>query len=291
MRIFPMKSANVCKSRKAFTLIELLVVVAIITLLAAILFPVFDRAQEMALRSSCQSNLKQIGLAVAQYVGDFDDTYPAMATAGTLGTGSSVSSLTGPFWHELIEPYSQKSGAESVFYCPTAGSGKTRAAGYGWNVAGTAPYSQTGTACNTGSGPYQHTGNGFGFFSGKVAREWCTPSKSALKASTVQEPANTIMVVDPPSNGYAGAGLLAVGFVGAGSAGSGTSEATRASHAPVLHGGQVGPFSGGIRTPQPGGGGNYLYADGHVKWHEATMMVGSRKWNVDKTVDIGVLRD
>ena len=61
---------------KGFTLIELLVVIAIIALLAAILFPVFARARENARRASCQSNLKQIGLGVAQYIQDYDERYP-----------------------------------------------------------------------------------------------------------------------------------------------------------------------------------------------------------------------
>ena len=51
-------------SRKGFTLIELLVVIAIIAILAAILFPVFARARENARKSTCQSNLKQLGMGI-----------------------------------------------------------------------------------------------------------------------------------------------------------------------------------------------------------------------------------
>lgn len=56
--------------RRGFTLIELLVVVAVIALLAAILFPVFLRTREQARRTRCVSNLKQFGSAFTMYADD-----------------------------------------------------------------------------------------------------------------------------------------------------------------------------------------------------------------------------
>ena len=64
--------------RDGFTLIELLVVIVIIAILAAILFPVFSRARAKARQAQCISNLKQLGLAVAMYVQDYDGVTPPM---------------------------------------------------------------------------------------------------------------------------------------------------------------------------------------------------------------------
>lgn len=95
--------------KSAFTLIELLVVIAIIAILAAILFPVFGRARENARRSSCQSNLKQIGLAFTQYTQDYDEK---MVPSRAAGNGSYYFQ-----WHMILQPYLKST---QILVCPSA---------------------------------------------------------------------------------------------------------------------------------------------------------------------------
>ena len=98
-------------TRRAFTLIELLVVIAIISILASILFPAFSRARENARRTSCASNLKQIGLGLLQYVGDYDDKMPR-SFYGSPGD----SNATNYKWMDAIFPYVK---SEALFSCPS----------------------------------------------------------------------------------------------------------------------------------------------------------------------------
>ena len=67
---------NMKTKQYGFTLVEMLVVISIIAVLAAILFPVFASARAKARQSVCLSNLRQLGMALYMYVGDWDDTYP-----------------------------------------------------------------------------------------------------------------------------------------------------------------------------------------------------------------------
>ncbi len=104
--------------RRAFTLIELLVVIAIIAILAAILFPVFAKAREKARQSSCQSNLKQIGIAMLSYRQDYDERHLKQRwTAGQALNNPFGTAGDGMTYFWVLDPYVKNS---QVFICPSS---------------------------------------------------------------------------------------------------------------------------------------------------------------------------
>ena len=123
-------------SMKGFSLIELLVVIAIISLLAALIFPVFARARESMRATSCLSNQKQIGGALAMYVQDYDETYPMnrFGDANHSPTACLTFSLSAPSaslegssinWKRVVMPYVQN---RSLYQCPSNA--------YAWKAGG-----------------------------------------------------------------------------------------------------------------------------------------------------------
>lgn len=100
--------------RRAFTLIELLVVISIISVLAAILFPVFARARENARRASCMSNLKQIGLGIMMYVQDYDEYYPLYRRSTTQPPPIPAYKTNYWEWQHMIYPYTKTNKCTGV---------------------------------------------------------------------------------------------------------------------------------------------------------------------------------
>ncbi len=123
--------ARCSKRRLAFTLVELLVVIGVLMVLAGFLFPVFGRVRENARRTSCQSNLSQLGLAFTQYTQDFDERLP-VAVHGSAGTnieggwvffsafGTTGDNAVFDVKRGSLFPYVKN---EQIYICPTDEAG------------------------------------------------------------------------------------------------------------------------------------------------------------------------
>ena len=108
-----MKSSQLSFARRAFTLIELLVVIAIIAILAAMLLPALSSAKKKAWTTSCNSNLRQIGLSMRMFADDNGELYPE---SGSTIYWNAIDPATGKSsWMQQIFSYL---GNTNVFNCP-----------------------------------------------------------------------------------------------------------------------------------------------------------------------------
>lgn len=112
--------------KRGFTLIELLVVMAIISILASILFPVFSRAIDKAKGTACLSNVKQVMLAALMYQQDYDSHMP-LAPFVDPDTGQTVT------WAEAVQPYIEN---WQILACPTLPNYRVGYAVNYWMIGG-----------------------------------------------------------------------------------------------------------------------------------------------------------
>lgn len=219
------------RTRKAFTLIELLVVIAIIAILAAILFPVFARARENARRASCMSNLKQIGLGVMQYVQDYDQKFPIVAIANGNATPER------PYgWADALQPYLKST---QIYQCPSEP-----------NATNTSVNPVSGLSPNPGAINYTDY--------------WLNYSVSSLADAQFNAPALTVMLGDgdgAAASSYGSSSRYAV------LAGADTGTIGRTCAVMLTTPVSATTDAGASRHLD---GGNYAFADGHVKWLKAT---------------------
>jgi len=102
----------------AFTLIELLVVIAVIAILAAMLLPALNRTKIATRITYCKNNLRQWGIALSTYSGDFQ-VYPLYSTPSQPGTNATASQSYA--WFQLLQPYTRANWTNSPPGSPTPG--------------------------------------------------------------------------------------------------------------------------------------------------------------------------
>lgn len=165
--------------RRAFTLIELLVVIAIIAILASILFPVFSRARENARRSSCASNLKQIGLGILQYVQDYDETLPPHRQTLIGNDGVTNTALS---WRGLTFPYVKNA---QVYACVSNQQRK---------VASDADGDAANNLPNTQKFTISYSANN------RPMVAAATPAATTIKLSAVESPSTQLWIGESTTN-------------------------------------------------------------------------------------------
>lgn len=222
------------RADRAFTLIELLIVVAIIAILAGILFPVFAKAREKARQASCASNLHQIGLASIQYEQDYDDhTMPAYVGGSVVGAYYYWWAYIDQFGNAdpakgLLQPYMRNQQVQSCpsFTLSTTLYGNT---GYGYNSDYLSPSAYTSnTNCpNT---------DGYGDCLDSIGNYYVLP----VSLAKINAPGETVEMADSAQLDYSTGHLEPATFL---------SDPT--DNYPTFHG-------------RHNGFGNVLWMDGHV---------------------------
>ena len=243
---------------RGFTLIELLVVIAIIAIIAAILFPVFARVREKARQTTCNSNLRQLGLAFAQYTEDNDDTVPS----GVINAGYA--------WGAQIYPYVVNVG---IYHCPDdPTTPKTNTVNGVSYTLQPVSYAYNGSVASLYAGGYGLTG---------LTSQMTAPASTVLlyEVGAAANPGSSLQnynVADITDPGEPGGYINSLGYGIYSPSGAGFNASTNNAIVQIqvatgyAGGPDRAPFFNPTYSSGPygrhNGGANYLAFDGHVKW-------------------------
>ena len=199
----------ISSSRFAFTLIEILIVIAIIALLAALLFPAFNRARESGRQTTCATNLQQISIAVQQYFQDerrYPDSLVDLLPEGAKYDDGTTSPTPVPTIAPNVTGY-LKNGSDGLL-CPNDDlDNSTPRSSYG-SLSKTVPARPTDFATNPNADVGRYAYNYWGYDADGFAYPDATavstatspPPASALVYQTVYTRVGGVTTVIPPAN-------------------------------------------------------------------------------------------
>lgn len=252
--------------RRGFTLIELLVVIAIIAVLAALMFPTFAQARETARLTTCTSNLRQIGMAVTQYVADFDDMLPPARIRAPRLTWAAFLAPYTKSWQLYRCPNMVDStfASRSIWQAPLNTPGNLSVwEGYGWNSDYLAPAKPD---CSDFDFQFEGSGPPIGVASINDLSGTVLCTGVSLAPGTGSWVGRSSLY--PERGGYCQ--VAAPGSVGSG-------ETCTFSYGGWGVGSYLGPY-GGFESTRHGGRGAVLFADGHARIMTPEQLAAGTNW-------------
>jgi prepilin-type processing-associated H-X9-DG protein len=247
-------------------------VIAIIAILAAILFPVFAQVRAKARQTACLSNMKQLGMSFQMYSQDYDELMPVNRTCvggAAAGYQSCAEGITTTGWVDMLQPYLKNLG---VLKCPNDGTPVIRPQTGGYVISAN-PNARTNRN-RTSYGKNNNVGNVPPPFGYTVADAQIThPSLTVLcfewgpnqgggdngledpgapfniQRDTAEQPPDNCAPADGKTHPNANANAL-------------------------LSADQLAALGGTAASKRHNAGANYIFCDNHARWYRAPAVIG-----------------
>lgn len=277
-----LREAMTTRPNRAFTLIELLVVIAIIAILAAILFPVFAQAKAAAKKTTCASNMKQLGIAWTMYATDFDDV---IVPAWFGGATNTTDGFSGPWAVQFNRGYIK---SPKFLVCPAFKNGTGTAdiytglnyyrdSTYGYNALYLTPAKGCSAGPDTGTGSTDIWGASCVTTTkgaGVDPTDGVSNAGQPISMTTMEESANTIAFTE--STTFVGGSFVSsYYYVKPPHLWTGYNPNDSTTWKADSFGRNIARHTGESL--------NVVYGDGHVKSNKITQLRQQDQWRVFKT--------